>query len=174
MMEVEMWPIDRPIPYARNPRAISDAAVSKVAGSLKEFGWRQPIVVDAEGVVVVGHTRLMAARKLELTEVPVHVAADLTPAQAKAYRLTDNRVGEESQWNGALLGLELCDLRDLSADLQVLGFDEAELERYTPDHDEDPPEDFPEYGSDIETEHECPKCGYVWSGSSKVSDENPA
>lgn len=80
-MIVEQWPIDRPIPYARNARKLSDRAVDTVAASLKEFGWRQPIVVDGDGVVVVGHTRLLAAKKLQLAEVPVHIATELTPAQ---------------------------------------------------------------------------------------------
>ena len=83
-MKIEIWPIEKPIPYARNARKISDAAVAKVAASIKEFGFRQPIVVDTEGVIVAGHTRLLAARKLGLTEVPVHVATGLTPAQIKA------------------------------------------------------------------------------------------
>jgi len=75
-MEVETWSIERPIPYARNPRKIPEAAVDKVAASIKAFGWRQPIVVDKDGVIVVGHTRLLAAIKLGFSEVPVHVAGE--------------------------------------------------------------------------------------------------
>src|SRR5439155_1403588 len=88
---------DRPSP------TISDAAVAKVAASIQEFGWRQPIVVDANRVIVAGHTRLLAARKLGLKEVPVHVADNLTPAQIKAYRLMDNRSHDETSWDFALL-----------------------------------------------------------------------
>src|ERR1035441_11025016 len=84
-MKIELWQIDRPLPYAKNPRKIPQSAVDKVAASIKEFGWQQPIVVDVVGVVVVGHTRLLAARKLGLLEVPVHVATDLTDAQCRAY-----------------------------------------------------------------------------------------
>ena len=120
-MNIEMWPIEKPIPYARNARKISDAAVAKVAASIKEFGWRQPIVVDTEGVVVAGHTRLLAARKLGLTTVPVHVAANLTPAQIKAYRLMDNRSHEEAEWDMELLPLELEDLKALEFDLGLPG-----------------------------------------------------
>jgi ParB-like chromosome segregation protein Spo0J len=98
-MHVELWLIDRPIPYARNARKLSGQAVDKVAASLKEFGWRQPIVVDEEGVIVVGHTRLMAAKKLGMTEVPVHVATGLSKAQVKAYRLMDNRAHQETDWD---------------------------------------------------------------------------
>src|SRR6185503_8691385 len=108
-MTIELWPIDRPIPYARNARKIPDAAVDKVAASIKEFGWRQPIVVDEQGVIIAGHTRLLAARKLGLTEVPVHVAIGLTPAQVKAYRLLDNRAHEETTWDLELLGIEMAE-----------------------------------------------------------------
>jgi 4-hydroxy-3-methylbut-2-en-1-yl diphosphate synthase IspG/GcpE len=85
-MLVEAWPIARPIPYAANPRK-NDGAVAKVAASIRAFGFRQPIVVDAKGVVIAGHTRLKAAQSLGLTEFPVHVAKGLTPAQVRAYRL---------------------------------------------------------------------------------------
>src|SRR6516165_9890631 len=88
-VEIEIWPIERVIPYERNPR-INDPAVDAVAASLKEFGWRQPIVVDKDRVMVVGHTRLKAAKKLGLTRVPIHVAKDLTPTQIQAYRIADN------------------------------------------------------------------------------------
>ena len=91
-LEITWWPATKPVSYARNARKIPERAVDKVAASIKEFGWRQPIVVDPEGVIVVGHARLLAAKKLGMTEVPVHVARGLTPAQIKAYRLMDNRI----------------------------------------------------------------------------------
>src|ERR1022692_3915047 len=116
-MEIELWPIDRPLPYAKNPRKIPQSAIDKVAASIREFGWRQPIVVDAAGVVVVGHTRLLAARGLGLSEVPVHVAADLSDAQCRAYRIADNRAGEEAHWDTELLRLELSELGDIAAEL---------------------------------------------------------
>ncbi len=127
-MDVETWSIDRPIPYARNPRKIPQAAVDKVAASIKAFGWRQPIVVDKAGDVVVGHTRLLAAQKLGLSEVPVHIAGDLTDAEARAYRLADNRANEEASWDAELLRIELGDLCDVSAELTA--FDPSELERF--------------------------------------------
>lgn len=102
---IEWWPIERPIPYARNARKIPESAVDKVAASIKEFGFRQPIVCDAEDVIVIGHVRLRAAKKLGLAHVPVHVARDLTPAQVKALRLMDNRSHEEAGWDFELLGL---------------------------------------------------------------------
>src|SRR4051812_12348819 len=90
-LKVCSWPIAKPIPYGRNSRKIPERAIDKVAASIKEFGWRVPIVVDRDGVVICGHTRLLAAKKLGLQHVPVHVADNLTPAQVKAYWLMDNR-----------------------------------------------------------------------------------
>src|SRR3954467_15568559 len=97
-MQIEMWSIDRVKPYDKNPR-INDAAVDAVARSLQEFGWRQPIVVDEAGVIIVGHTRYKAALKLGYTEVPVHVATGLSPAQARAYRIADNQTAALSAWD---------------------------------------------------------------------------
>jgi site-specific DNA-methyltransferase (adenine-specific) len=130
-MKIEFWPTDRPIPYARNARKISQTAVDKVASSIKEFGWRQPIVVDGEGVVIAGHTRLLAAKKLSLPEVPVHIAEGLSKQQVKAYRLMDNRSHEEAEWDKELLGPELLELEALDIDLALTGFDPDELSMYT-------------------------------------------
>ena len=127
-MDVVDLPLERLIPYARNPRK-NDSAVATVAASLKEFGWRQPIVVDEEMVILAGHTRLEAARQLGLSTAPVHVARGLTPAQARAYRLMDNRASENAEWDEALLGLELGDLQGDGFDLGLTGFDDAELNR---------------------------------------------
>ena len=105
-MKVELMDIGRVIPYARNPRR-NEAAVAKVAASIKEFGWRQPIVVDREMVILAGHTRYLAAQRLGMEKVPVHVAKDLTPQQARAYRIMDNRSRDASEWDLVLLPLEL-------------------------------------------------------------------
>ena len=126
-MKIETRPIDQVLPYSRNPRK-NDAAVAAVASSIKEFGWRQPIVVDHDGVVVCGHTRLLAARQLGMTDVPVQVADDLTPAQIKAYRLLDNKSHEMSSWDLELLPLELLDLKALDFDLELTGFSAQELD----------------------------------------------
>jgi hypothetical protein len=128
---IEHWPIERPIPFANNPRKLSAVAVDKVAASLREFGWRQPIVVDRKDVVIAGHTRLLAAKQLQLTKVPVHVATNLSAAQVKAYRLMDNRSHQESDWDLELLGPELADLKLLNFDLALTGFDPGELTKFT-------------------------------------------
>ncbi|MEZ5125316.1 MAG: DNA modification methylase [Thermoleophilia bacterium] len=126
-LTVTLWPIDRPIPYARNPRSVPEVAIAKVAASLQEFGFRQPIVVDEDGVVIVGHTRLLAAQRLGMNEVPVHVATGLSPQQVKAYRIADNRTAMETSWDAELLPLELSELLGLGVDLEVTGFDPREL-----------------------------------------------
>ncbi len=125
-MNIEHRPLNEIRPYEKNPR-INDAAVEAVARSIREFGFRQPIVVDGEGIIVVGHTRWKAALKLGLDKVPVHVARELTPAQCKAYRLADNRLNEISEWNFDLLPGELAELQQLDADLSLLGFGDDEL-----------------------------------------------
>ena len=115
-------------PYEKNPR-INDGAVDAVARSIKEFGWQQPIVVDKDLVVIVGHTRLKAAEQLGLTEVPVVVANHLTPEQVQAYRIADNKTGEIAEWDYNLLPMELKDLQNADFDLSVLGFDSDELDK---------------------------------------------
>ncbi|HEY0985115.1 DNA modification methylase [Schlesneria sp.] len=127
-MLVEMWPISRPKPYPGNPR-LNDDAVEQVAKSIVTFGWRQPIVVDGDDTIIVGHTRLKAALHLGLTEVPVHVARDLTPDQVRAYRLADNKLAELAEWNMELLPIELGQLQEADFDLGLIGFDQDELQK---------------------------------------------
>ena len=126
MMKIEMWPVERVVPYEKNPR-LNDEAVPAVAASIKKFGWRQPIVVDAVGVIIIGHTRRKAALSLGLAEVPVHVATDLSVAAVKALRLADNKTGELAKWDWKLLGAELDDIKALDFDLACTGFNVAEL-----------------------------------------------
>ena len=155
-----MWQPSRCIPYARNARLIPDSAIGKVAASIKEFGFKQPIVVDAENVIIAGHTRLLAAERLGLDAVPVLVADDLTPAQVKAYRLADNRTGQEATWDMELLGIELEDLAGLDIDLSMTGFDASELLM---------PSDFAPVGEDEQPRLDqknpvvCPECGHEFT-----------
>ena len=125
-MQIELRPIADIKPYDRNPRH-NDNAVDAVASSIRAYGFRQPIVVDADGVIVVGHTRWKAAQKLGLAQVPVHVATELTAAQAKAYRIADNQVASIADWNYELLPIELAELKALDIELASLGFDEDDL-----------------------------------------------
>jgi DNA modification methylase len=127
-MLVEMRLICGIRPYENNPR-LNDAAVDAVAASIKEFGFRQPIMVDEDGVIVVGHTRYKAAIKLCMTEVPVHVGVGLTPAQTKAYRIADNQTASIAIWDDDKLPLELAGLQEMGYDLNLTGFSGDELLR---------------------------------------------
>lgn len=113
-------------PYDNNPRH-NDDGVAALAASIQEFGFRQPVVVDEEGVIVVGHTRWKAAQKLGLEEVPVHVATGLTPEQIRAYRIADNQTASLSSWDRGLLAFELGELHQLNYDIGLTGFSNDEL-----------------------------------------------
>lgn len=124
-MKIEEWPIDKVIPYENNPRN-NDGAVDSTANSIKEFGWQQPIVVDKDGVIIVGHTRLKAAKKLKLDQVPVTIAESLTDEQVKAYRLADNKTGELAEWESKMLDEELGEI--LNINMEQFGFEPEEDE----------------------------------------------
>jgi len=156
----ETWPIDRLIEYARNPRK-NDHAVDRVAAAIREFGFRVPIVAKSDGLVVDGHLRLKAAKKLGLAEVPVILADDMTDAQVKAFRLSVNKTAELAEWDDELLALEFDDLRQMGFDLDVIGFDadEIALLQNGPASEIDAPEDFKE-ADESDLTHTCPKCGF--------------
>lgn len=168
-LRVKYVPIGDVRPYEDNPRR-NDGAVQAVANSLREFGWKQPIVVDADGTIIVGHTRYKAARALGMDEVPVVVASDLTPEQCAAYRLADNRVGELAKWDSELLAQELDGLADI--DMSAFGFDSGELmdadgidDLFT-DYDQDAASAKHD-NADAPAEHEgraitCPHCGMTF------------
>lgn len=122
MKELKWEPIKSIRPYEKNPRR-NDEAVDAVAASIREFGWQQPIVVDRDGVIIAGHTRYKAAKKLKCDTVPVVVADDLTEDQVKAYRLADNKTGELAEWDTALLDEELAGIGQL--DMSQFGFEDA-------------------------------------------------
>jgi site-specific DNA-methyltransferase (adenine-specific) len=126
-VNVELVEVSRLIPYDANPR-INDPAVDAVAASIREFGWRVPIVCDEQMVIICGHTRYKAALKLGLPTVPVHVAKGLTPEQARAYRIADNQTATLSQWDDDKLPLELIELQKADFDLSLTGFSAEELE----------------------------------------------
>lgn len=128
-MDIQSWPLKTIKPYEGNPRTISADAISKVANSIRTFGFLQPIVVDAEGVIIVGHTRYLAAKKLRRREAPVVVADKLSPEQVHAYRIADNKTGELSEWDEEKLLAELGILQGFESDLSVLGFENDELLR---------------------------------------------
>ena len=126
-MDIDERPVGTIRPYDNNPRH-NDAGVDAVAASIMTFGFRQPIVVDEQDVIIVGHTRYRAALKLGLATVPVHVARGLTPAQARAYRIADNQTANLSSWDDDKLPLELMALQDAGFDVSLTGFSADELQ----------------------------------------------
>lgn len=143
MEQVQEVPIGDVKPYENNPRD-NDGAVEATANSIKEFGWQQPIVVDKDMVIIVGHTRYKAAKKLGMDEVPVVVAGNLSPEQVKAYRLADNKTGELADWDMGLLDDELDDIMNI--DMSDFGFDlelgdDEDKQAQEDDFDEEPPEE---------------------------------
>src|ERR1019366_6579170 len=133
---IELWLIDRLIPYARNPRTHSDAQVAQIAASIAAFGFNNPILVDTKNGIIAGHGRLLAARKLELQEVPVIVLDHLTEAQKRAYILADNQLALNAGWDDTLLAAELAALQQEDFDISLIGFEDEELARLLTAQDE--------------------------------------
>jgi DNA modification methylase len=124
---VERWPLGRLVPFARNARTHSPAQVDQIAASMREWGWTNPILVDEEGTIIAGHGRVEAARKLGLADAPVMVARGWSEAKTRAYVIADNKLALNAGWDEELLVAELCDLQALAFDLDLVGFDAAEL-----------------------------------------------
>jgi hypothetical protein len=130
--EIQIWPIDKLVLYARNPRK-NDAAVDRMCGSIFEYGFKLPCLVRSDGEVIDGHLRLKAARKLGIAEIPVILCDEWTPAQVKAFRLLVNRSAAWAEWDEELLKLELRDIKASDYDLALTGFDMAEIDALTED-----------------------------------------
>jgi DNA modification methylase len=128
-VQIKTVTVDKLIPYVRNSRTHSDAQIAQIAASIKEFGWTNPILVDAENGIIAGHGRLMAARKLGYKEVPVIELKDMTETQKRAYVIADNQLALNAGWDFSLLSLEVADLKENDFDLDLLGFDPKELEK---------------------------------------------
>ena len=126
-MQIKLAEISNIKPYENNPRKLSEQAIEKVAMSLKEYGFRQPIVVDKDMVIVVGHTRFRASKKLGLKQVPISVIDNLSEEQINAYRIADNRTAEESEWDNELLKMEIKELEAKDFKLDLLGFNDEQL-----------------------------------------------
>lgn len=150
-MQVENWKIEDVKPYENNPRK-NDEAVEYVANSIREFGFQQPLVVDSEGVLIVGHTRLKAAQELGLEQVPVVVAEDLTDDQVKAYRLADNKTGEKSWWDWGKLNEELEDIDWFEMNMEDFGFSTLEFIDSNVDDSETELDRYNEYAAEADAE----------------------
>ena len=166
MLNIINLDINKLIPYINNPRN-NENAIDKVASSIREFGFKVPIVIDKDNVVINGHTRLLASKKLGLKEVPCIVADDLTEAQAKAFRIADNKVAEYSQWNEDLLKIEIDALKELNFNVLDTGFEEFEIDALELKFKEF--EDLEDAEADLLNNYEepdkkelcCPNCGHV-------------
>jgi ParB-like chromosome segregation protein Spo0J len=126
-MEIIKKPIDSLIPYAKNARVHDEAQIAQIAGSIKEFGFNNPVLIDKDNGIIAGHGRVMAARKLGLTKVPTILLDHLNETQRKAYILADNRIAINSTWDNEMLSLELMDIKD-DVSLAMLGFNVDELD----------------------------------------------
>jgi len=166
-VKVEYVPLNQLIPYVNNPKKHPPEQVKKIASSIKEFGFRVPIVVDKDFVIIAGHGRYEAAKLLGLKEVPVIIADDLTPAQAKAFRIADNKVAE-SDWDLEALAAELAQLKEIDYDLELTGFDDEEVSELIRElevveeeevGDEEEEDELPEVDEEVEP---FSKRGDIW------------
>jgi len=163
-MKIEQIKTSDLIPYARNSRSHSEVQVAQIAGSIREFGFTNPVLIDADNGIIAGHGRVMAAGKLGLDKVPCIRLGHLTETQKRAYIIADNKLALNAGWDEELLGLELADLREADFDLGLMGFDADDIERALnpPDRDESEPDSSSqEIDVDgMEMECRCPKCGF--------------
>ena len=165
------WPADKVsrrkvetlIPYARNARLHSEDQVAQIAASIREWGWTVPVLLDEHGGIIAGHGRVLAARKLAIETVPCMVARGWSDAQKAAYVIADNKIALNAGWDEVTLKAEIEALQAMDFDIPTIGFSSSEIDDLFKQIEA--PDDFPGYGEDINTEHKCPKCGYVWSGN---------
>jgi ParB-like chromosome segregation protein Spo0J len=167
---VERRPVASLIAYARNARTHNDDQVEQIVASIRQFGWTIPVLVDEEGVLIAGHGRIMAAQRIGLVDVPTMVARGWSERQKQAYRIADNKLALNSGWDTQLLAQELALLaQDDDGMAKLTGFGEDELKKLLAKLG--PPDEFASYDETIQTEHECPKCGYRFSGGTKRTVE---
>lgn len=163
MIEIVSKRVDELIPYEKNPRNISEEAINAVAESIQEFGFKNPILIDKDNVIVAGHTRRLASLKLGLERVPCVVVDDLTPQQIKALRLADNKTNELAGWDFGELDLELEGLEDM--DMERFGFDPAS------DINWNEVSDLDKYEEPKKQNLRCPNCGHVDSSTHFIKVE---
>ena len=133
--KIEQWDIEKLIPYAKNSRTHSDEQIAQIAASIKAFGFTNPILVGSDGVIVAGHGRLSAARKLGLSQVPVIVLDHLSDTERRALVIADNQLALNAGWNTELLSIEIQELKDLDFDIDLLGFTDEQLEDFVNEAD---------------------------------------
>lgn len=154
-MTIETLPTADLIPYARNTRTHSPEQVAQIAGSIREFGFTNPVLIDADNGIIAGHGRVMAASKLGLAKVPCIRLAHLTETQKRAYIIADNKLALNAGWDEELLGMELMDLREADFDLELMGFNEKEIEVMMSDQAKPSHSDEVQISSCFEVVAEC-------------------
>jgi len=162
-MKIESLKTADLIPYARNSRTHSEQQVAQIAGSIREFGFTNPVLIDGENGIIAGHGRVLAAGKLGMDKVPCIRLAHLTETQRRAYIIADNKLALNAGWDEEMLGLELSDLREVDFDFDVMGFDGGEIESFLnpPEQDDNPDSSTQEIDPDgFDMECKCPKCGF--------------
>ena len=160
-LRIEYRPLDSLIPYYRNPRNHTEEQIAQIANSIKEFGFTNPILLDGENGVIAGHGRLAAAELLGLKSVPCIELGHLTPEQRRTYLIADNKIAQNSLWNDDFLRLELMELKEMGANLALLGFNPMEIADITLGKDVE----FKEYDESAADDVEmatCPKCGHTF------------
>jgi len=165
----ERWPLEKIRPYPRNSKTHPPAQVTLLAQIFKKYGPDQDIVVDEDRVILKGHGRLLAAYEAKMGEYPVTQRFGMSDADKRAMRIADNQLPLLGAWDNALVQAEISELKLAGYDVQLLGFGEAQLVHFetTPG----PPSQFPTFDENIPTAHQCPQCGYKWSGSSVPAAE---
>jgi ParB-like chromosome segregation protein Spo0J len=160
-LRIEYRALESLIPYERNPRTHSEEQIAQIASSIKEFGFTNPILLDGENGVIAGHGRLAAARSLGLKSVPCIELGHLTPEQKRSYLIADNKIAQNGLWNEEFLRLELTELKELGANLELLGFNPMEIADITLGKDVE----FKEYDESAADDVEmltCPSCGHTF------------
>jgi ParB-like chromosome segregation protein Spo0J len=160
-LEIQYFPIDELVPYSRNPRTHSEAQISQIAASIREFGFTNPILIDSKQGIIAGHGRLAAAKELGLEKIPCIDLSHLTEEQKRSYLIADNKLALNGGWNDELLRLELTDLKELGANLELTGFDAMELADIMLGKDVE----FKEYDESAADDVQlltCPKCGHTF------------
>jgi ParB-like chromosome segregation protein Spo0J len=160
-MKIETLPTETLIPYARNSRTHSDEQIAQIMASIREFGFCNPVLVDAENGIIAGHGRVMAAQRMQLKEVPCIRLGHLTEAQKRAYVIADNRIALNSTWDDEMLSLEIQELHSEDYDVGSLGFSPEELTKLLEIEDLIPPSEAREINVDgFAMQCECPRCHF--------------
>jgi len=160
---IEVLPIEQLIPYARNSRTHSDEQIAQIAASIREFGFTNPVLVDADGGIIAGHGRVMGARKLGMASVPCIRLGYMTEAQKRAYVIADNKIALNAGWDEDMLAVEIKDLYDMGFDLELTGFDSSEIDRYLTESEKPTVSETSTKEvnvDDYQLAHRCPRCQF--------------